>query len=389
MASDENKAPADTTGEKEQQDKPEKLETGAADSNKQAEQQQQESAGQQTAPAPAKPAPAVHKANFEKDVVYLYQFSRTPLIPSLSPYCLKVETWLRLAGIKYENVDHKMKFRSKKGQLPFVELNGEEIADSTIILKELGQRFGKDLEAGLTNDQKNVSHAMISMIENHLVWVVAWWRTKYPDNVIKGYKVNLQHALGSKIPNGILNFFFKFTFARKGAKKVKAQGIGVHKPEEIIEFGQNDLKVLSDMLADKPFFFGDEPTTLDVVAFSSLAQIYFIEKEVQYSLRDYMQENCANLVGHVNRMKERCFPDWEEICKTLDLNSHLPKPPPEEKESKGKEEEKKKEKDEKEGDKEGDKEIEKEIEKEKSEKEEKEVEKDVEENKQKEEKESK
>ena len=69
-----------------------------------------------------------------------------------------------------QNVDHKMKLRSKKGQLPFVELNGEEIADSAIILKELGQRFEKDLDAGLSNDQKNVSHAMISMIENHLVW---------------------------------------------------------------------------------------------------------------------------------------------------------------------------------------------------------------------------
>lgn len=44
----------------------------------------------------------VHKTNFEKDVIYLYQFSRTPLLPSLSPYCLKVETWLRLAGLKYE-----------------------------------------------------------------------------------------------------------------------------------------------------------------------------------------------------------------------------------------------------------------------------------------------
>lgn len=43
---------------------------------------------------------------------------------------------------------------------------------------------------------------------------------------------------------------------------------------------------------------------LDVVAFASLAQIYFIDKEVQYSLRDYMQESCPNLVGHVNRMKE-------------------------------------------------------------------------------------
>ena len=47
---------------------------------------------------------------------------------------------------------------------------------------------------------------------------------------------------------------------------MKAQGMGVHKPEEIIEFGQNDLKVLSDMLADKPFFFGDEPTTVSMIS---------------------------------------------------------------------------------------------------------------------------
>lgn len=40
----------------------------------------------------------------------------------------------------------------------------------------------------------------------------------------------------------------------------------------------------------------------------------------------------------------RCFPDWEDICTTLDLNSHLPKPPPEEKEAKNKDEEKKVEK---------------------------------------------
>lgn len=44
---------------------------------------------------------------------------------------------------------------------------------------------------------------------------------------------------------------------------------------------------------------------LDVVAFANLAQVYFIDKEVNYPLRDYMQENCANLVGLVNRIKER------------------------------------------------------------------------------------
>lgn len=54
------------------------------------------------APAPKAPKPTVHKADYEKDVVYLYQFSRTKNIPSPSPFCLKVETWLRMAGIKYE-----------------------------------------------------------------------------------------------------------------------------------------------------------------------------------------------------------------------------------------------------------------------------------------------
>jgi len=57
---------------------------------------------------------------------------------------------------------------------------------------------------------------------------------------------------------------------------VRAHGIGVHKPDEILKFGQEDLKVLSELLADKPFFFGDEP---------SLVSIYFhIRKIVGYFL---------------------------------------------------------------------------------------------------------
>jgi hypothetical protein len=58
---------------------------------------------------PVPPPPRVHKQDFEKDTVYLYQFSRTPLLPSLSPFCLKVETWLRLTGLKYEVGNPKIK----------------------------------------------------------------------------------------------------------------------------------------------------------------------------------------------------------------------------------------------------------------------------------------
>lgn len=47
----------------------------------------------------------------------------------------------------------------------------------------------------------------------------------------------------------------------------------------------------------------------------------------------------------------RCFADWDDICKTLDMNAHIPKPVAEEKEAKTKDEEKIAEK---EGDKIGD-----------------------------------
>jgi len=277
----------------------------------------------------APPKPAVHKVDYEKDIVYLYQFTRTPVLPSLSPYCLKVETWLRLAGLKYENVDHKMKYKSKKGQLPFIEINGEEIADSAIIIRELDQRYNVNLDACLSAEQRNVAHANISMIENHFAWVVKSFLTNSPDTLIQGLKLDLKQIMASSFPAFLVNFIFKRKM-KAAAKKVRAHGIGVHKPEEIEEFGHNDLKVLSDLLGDKSFFFGEEPTTLDVVAFANLAQVVFMDKDVSYSLRDWMLENCSNLQGFCVRMKEKAFPDWDEMCENLDLNSHLPKPPKEE-----------------------------------------------------------
>lgn len=90
MASEENKVAAET---KEVQE-----------STPEVKSETKEVSEQPAAPAPEPqpPKPIVRKSNFEKDIVYLYQFSRTPVVPSLSPYCLKVETWLRLAGLKYE-----------------------------------------------------------------------------------------------------------------------------------------------------------------------------------------------------------------------------------------------------------------------------------------------
>ena len=73
--------------------------------------------------AEAKPKkPLSHVKDYEEDTVYLFQFTRSPQvssctylkkkniwvkhfrfqIPSISPFCLKLESWLKLHGIKYQ-----------------------------------------------------------------------------------------------------------------------------------------------------------------------------------------------------------------------------------------------------------------------------------------------
>ena len=83
-------------------------------------------------------AQKLQKPNYKKDVVYLVQFPPSPLIRTISPFALKLETYLRLQGICYEAV-YSLKF-SRKGQIPYIELNGEQIPDSNVIIKELQLR---------------------------------------------------------------------------------------------------------------------------------------------------------------------------------------------------------------------------------------------------------
>lgn len=274
-----------------------------------------------TAAAPANNKLTVHKTDYEKDVVYLYQFTRCPTLPGISPFCLKVETWLRMTQLKYENVDHKLKFKSKKGQLPFVELNGEEIADSDIIIRQLSKHFEKDVDAGLTTEQRSVSHAFCSMLNNHTGWVSRCWRYRHPGQFLKAAQMDVKRMLNSKLPKGVLQFFFKLAF-KSNVQQTIGHGLGRHTTEEILEFGKEDLKNLSQYLAEKPFFFGAEPHLLDCVAFAHLCQFIYVPFE---GIVEFMEQECPNLISFVDRMKECYWSDWDEICRTLELNTHLPK----------------------------------------------------------------
>ena len=295
--------------------------------------------------------PTVFKKDWEEDKVYLYQSNRTHQIPSVEAQELKIETFFKLHGIPYENVNHNSRLNIKKVQFPYVEINGVEIG-YTDILTKLADKFEKNLTAHLTPEQVNVEHAMIKMVENHLYWAVMDWKTEHPDNTVKGYKINLPTYLDSKLPLPILNFHYKMNVCKKTQKKTKGQGFS-----DLLGHAKNDMKVLSDTLGDKEFMFGAEPSLLDLTLFSVLAQLTTVEESVGCPLRDHMTEHHANLVGLVARMKDRAWAEHWDLAtgETMDLNPHIPKPEPEpeekkeeEAEAKAEEEEEKKDEEKKE-----------------------------------------
>lgn len=117
-------------------------------------------------------------------------------------------------------MDNKGRHKSKKGQLPFVELNGVEIPDSDIILKELSAKFEKNLDEGLTPEQKIQSHAFESMLSNHTVWVIRYWRYNHPNEFMAAAQLDVKKMFASKLPAGLANLYFKWNLRRVSLLRV-------------------------------------------------------------------------------------------------------------------------------------------------------------------------
>ena len=82
--------------------------------------------------------------------------------------------------------------------------------------------------------------------------------------------------------------------------------------EDIAQFSFADLKAISNLLGDKPFFNGDTPSTIDCTVFGHLVQFVLLPLDIPQKL--FIKKECQNLEAFVNRMREEFWPDWEKMC---------------------------------------------------------------------------
>ena len=106
----------------------------------------------------------------------LDQFAPVWGLPNASPFCMKLETYLRMANLEYQ-VDTDADVRkAPKGKLPYVEDKGQIIADFNLIIEYLKTTYGDPLDEPLSRADAAIALAMRRLIEENLYWALAYSR---------------------------------------------------------------------------------------------------------------------------------------------------------------------------------------------------------------------
>jgi glutathione S-transferase len=233
-------------------------------------------------------------------MITLYNFGPFQGLADPSPFCLKVDCYMRAAGIEFETKSGANYIgKSPKHKLPYIEDDGEVIGDSSFIIDHCKEKYGDVLDQDLNAEQKAIARAFIKMLDENLYWCIVQSRW-----IGEGWPTMKEEFFG-KMPLPLR--MVVPTIAQKGMKKSLHQhGLGRHSEQEILDIGSKDVKALADFLGTKDYFLINKPTTLDICAFAFLAEM--IVPEMKCELNE-VAKSFSNLVNFVKRMKTQFYSD--------------------------------------------------------------------------------
>lgn len=231
-------------------------------------------------------------------MITLYQFPTAFGLPNLSPFCMKVETYLRMAGLAYRCDNRGLLQKAPKGKLPFIDDDGSRIADSTFIIEYLQRKYGDPFDAPLAPRQRALGVVIRRLLEENLYWALIYLR--WIDDA--GFAAARQ-AFFAALP-APLRLIVPPLARRSVRQEIHGHGLGRHRPEEIMAIGCTDLTALAELLGEQAYFLGDAPTTLDASAYAFLANILVFPEDSPLARH---ARSLPALPAYCRRMRERYF----------------------------------------------------------------------------------
>ncbi|MBV9991353.1 MAG: glutathione S-transferase family protein [Alphaproteobacteria bacterium] len=233
-------------------------------------------------------------------MITLYGFGPAFGLPDPSPFVMKTEVQLQMAGLSYVK-QRAAPPTAPKGKIPFIEDKGVRIADSTFIRAHIERKYGVDLDRGLTPDLRARGWAIERMLEDHLYFALLHARWMDDGNFASG-PAHFFDALPAETREAA---------RQAGRERVRqtlhGQGLGRHSPDEIAELGGRSLAALSSLLGNKPYLFGPAPCAADATAFAFVAGAMtpFFDSKLRTAALTH-----KNLIAYRERMMEEHYPKF-------------------------------------------------------------------------------
>ena len=164
-----------------------------------------------------------------------------------SPFVLKMDVFLRMMNLPFEVHNDAANLRkAPKGKLPFVEYEGENIADSSFIIRHIEAATGRSLNAHLSVEQRATAEMVIKAIDEHFYWYLVHSRWTGSDTwplVKQAFFGSLPFPLRVIVP---------IVAMRDVKSALNHQGVGRHSQEEVMVQAEEMLRSLAGLLGQYP-----------------------------------------------------------------------------------------------------------------------------------------
>lgn len=198
--------------------------------------------------------------------IVLHQFPGAFGMSSLSPFCTKLEAYLRLAQVPHEVVVGDVR-RAPKAKMPYVVWDGQTVGDSSVIVDRLKAEVGDPLDGWLDARARGVGVLAQRTAEDHLYWMVLYVRWR--DDAI--WYGTYRDVIGAMLPAPIR--WFLLPYLRRGVvSNLRAHGLGRHDPSILAKKCDDDLSSLEAVMSGR-FLLGDRPTSYDCAVYAQIEQL--------------------------------------------------------------------------------------------------------------------
>ncbi|HKU91506.1 MAG TPA: glutathione S-transferase family protein [Steroidobacteraceae bacterium] len=233
-------------------------------------------------------------------MITLYTFGPYFGLPDPSPFVMKGDMLLKLSGLKYETSTKGFQ-SAPKGKLPYIRDGETVVADSTLIRLYLEQKHGIDFDRALGPRERGIGWVAEKMLEDHLYWIMIYWRWLTEPNFTRGPKNFFKRA-----PAIIRPLAERFVL-RNIRRNLHGHGIGRHSEAETTAMAARGIEALAQILDDNRYFLGAAPSGADATAFAFIAGA--LSPHFESPVRDKMQ-SMDNLVAYRDRMMREFYPEF-------------------------------------------------------------------------------